>query len=269
MSDRPKEKIAVHSEYPEKVAKDLWCQKALGADPRVLAAEIQERLGSLTHVGKQLRAVGGSDVSSDKLAVAHSKASQGGATAQQLAALADVGGKVDVAIAAAQKELKVFGNKASVAGSIELINWAIEALQKMDPGEIKDSLMRELYKCTKLESGIDDMKDVDEQQVACRALEKTTQGLINLTKLLGGEIDTQKAYEAALKKRYNINISVPSGMKNTHFDKVYEMFAQVPIQHTKTSSLKTLAYTKEFAEGTHSFGMYSVRLGKDHDGGFR
>ncbi len=269
MSDNQKATAEVRSEDPEREAKDLWCQKALGADPRALAAEIKERLGSLTHVGKQLRAVGGSDVSSDKLAAAHAKAGQGGADDQQLAALAAVGGKVDVAIAAAQKELKVFGNKAIVAGSIELINWAIEPIQKMDPGEIKDSLMSEVYKCTKLESEIDQIKDVDEQQAACVELEKNTQALLNLTKLVGGKIDMQKAYEEALKRRYNINISVPSGMKNTHFDKVYEMFARVPVQHTKTSSLKTLAYTKESFEGARSFGMVLIWLGQNHDGGFR
>jgi hypothetical protein len=268
MSDNPTTTTTVSSEDPERQAKDLWCQKALGADPRALAAEIKERLGSLTHVGKQLRAVGGSDVSSDKLAAAHSKASQGGADEQQLAALADIGDKVDVAIAAAQKELTVLGNKATVAGSIELINCAIEAIEKMNPGEIKTALMNELYKCTKLESGIDTIKDADEQQAACLELEKTTQGLLNLTKMLGGQIDTQKAYEQALKKRYNINISVPSGMKNTHFDKVYEMFARVPVQHTKTSSLKTLAYTKESFEGAHSVGMYSYGSAKITMGDF-
>ena len=64
----------------------------------------------------------------------------------------------------------------------------------------------------------------------------------------------QAVYSSALKDRYGFEITNPSGMKNTHLDKVYQMFEKVPETDVVQGKLKTLTYQPVDEKGKKNRG---------------
>lgn len=182
---------------------------------------------------------------------------------ERLVALAEVLDAVKATSANTDRELKIQGNQALVAGSTELRDRAAAAINRLPAGEQKTTLTASLADWDNRKQAADALRDVDKQQMEYTALDMAAAQLLDQALGAAGgtkaAADKQKAYKAALMKRYGIQIEVPSGKTNTHFDRVYEMFAQVPIQHSKTSSLETLKYAGKPNKG--AYGGATIQIG--------
>lgn len=87
-------------------------------------------------------------------------------------------------------------------------------------------------------------KRADEQLLHVEALEKSIKKLVGDK---GGAADEEKrsqVYKDAIKSFYKLDIEVPKGMKNTHFDRVFDMMGTVPKGDVKQDQLKHLVYNK-------------------------
>src|ERR1051326_1489846 len=91
----------------------------------------------------------------------------------------------------------------------------------------------------------------DEQIKHVQALSKSLKDVMGKSK--GNPTDDQKSkiYEKALKDYYGQEIVVPNGMKNTHFDKMFDMFGTVPKGDVKQDKLKKLEYVKTDTGGVY------------------
>jgi len=85
-------------------------------------------------------------------------------------------------------------------------------------------------------------QQADEAVARAKALSKAAADAGATDKAKPDATKKSKIYEAALKKLYGIEIEVPEGMTNTHFDKVFDMFGRVPKEHVAKEGLKKLAY---------------------------
>ena len=101
-------------------------------------------------------------------------------------------------------------------------------------------------------------------------LEKHAEALAGAAKKVMGEAkgppdDTQKAaiYKQALQDRYDLEITVPKGMTNTHMDRVYDMMGTVPAKQAKHRKLKKLTYTSDDSSG--AYGGAEIEMGDFHD----
>lgn len=69
-------------------------------------------------------------------------------------------------------------------------------------------------------------------------------------------------FQKAMKDQYGITIQIPKGMKNTHLDRVYDMFGMVPKEHANQDMLKTLLYRKDWGEsGAYNKDELAVKMG--------
>ena len=69
-------------------------------------------------------------------------------------------------------------------------------------------------------------------------------------------------YKKALEDLYGLKIKVPKGFKNTHFDRVFDMFGTVPKGHVKQDQLKKLTYSKKAEDkGSGAFGSTEIEMG--------
>ena len=100
-------------------------------------------------------------------------------------------------------------------------------------------------------------------------LEKHAEALAGAAKKVMGEAkgppdDTQKAaiYKQALQDRYDLEITVPKGMTNTHMDRVYDMMGTVPAKQAKHRKLKKLTYSKAADDaGSGAYGDAEIEMG--------
>ena len=82
----------------------------------------------------------------------------------------------------------------------------------------------------------------------------------------------QDAYKKALNEKYGITFDKNSTFKTdkTHFDKVYEMFEQVPLAHVAHDALSDISYVKRLVNKSgHGIGMFetsSIEFGEFPDG---
>ncbi len=103
---------------------------------------------------------------------------------------------------------------------------------------------------------------------AGEALDQSKELLKQLKAVMGESkdppTDEQKAavYKKSIEDLYKISIEVAPGMTNTHFDKMFDMFASVPKDHVKQDSLKKLLYSKTGG------GLYYSSSGKIEMGDF-
>lgn len=70
-------------------------------------------------------------------------------------------------------------------------------------------------------------------------------GLLEKALKAAAEEKRQEAFKQALKKRFGLEITVPSGMSNTNFDQFYDMMDRLPVQQTSQDRLKKLVYDKD------------------------
>jgi hypothetical protein len=69
-------------------------------------------------------------------------------------------------------------------------------------------------------------------------------------------------YEKAIKDQFDIEITIPPGFTNTHFDKVFDMLGTVPKDHVKQLDLKKLIYSADPNDaGGGSYWHAEVEMG--------
>lgn len=97
-------------------------------------------------------------------------------------------------------------------------------------------------------------------------LEEHAQALAEAAKKVMGDAKgapdaTQKTaiYKQALEDRYDLKITIPSGMSNTHMDRVYDMLGTVPRKQAKHRKLKKLIYSSDDSSG--AYGGAEVEMG--------
>jgi hypothetical protein len=71
-------------------------------------------------------------------------------------------------------------------------------------------------------------------------------------------------FTAALKAQYGITIDIPKGFKNSHLDRVFDMFGMVPKEHANQDMLKKLLYfkTKDWdGSGAYNKDELAIKMG--------
>ncbi len=76
-----------------------------------------------------------------------------------------------------------------------------------------------------------------------------------------------KIYKKALEEYYGLDIEVPPGMTNTHFDKMFDMFGSVPKGDVKQDKLKKLKYNTANIGGLYWSGDCKIEMGDFGDAG--
>jgi hypothetical protein len=243
--------------------------KAADAVDAKVDKDIRKLAGKAQQIGaKDKLSMEGLDVSSAEasrygLIQARAVANREALGVERLVTLTRVLDAVKAASANMDRELKTQGNQALVAGSTELRDQAAAAIKRLPAGEPKTTLTASLADWDERKQAADALKDVDALQAACVALDAAARDLLDRALAAAGgkkgDVTKEKAYRKALVKRYGIDIEIPSGMKNTHLDRVYEMFGQLPVQHTKTDSLAQLEYGRK--PNKASFGGATINIG--------
>lgn len=137
---------------------------------------------------------------------------------------------------------------------------AIEA-KKFDVDRMRSDLKDLKSKAAAAEKETDDAKRTaaidavkkraDEQIKHAGALAKSIKDVLGEAKGKPSAEKKSEVYEKALKTFYNLDIEVPPGMKNTHFDRVFDMMGTVPQGDVKQDKLKHLVYNKDDIGGVY------------------
>jgi len=106
---------------------------------------------------------------------------------------------------------------------------------------------------------------VDEEIEHIRALAKSMKSVMGKDKGNPSEDQKSKIYKKALEDYYKLEIEVPTGMTNTHFDKVFDMFGSVPKSHTKQDKMKKLKYNTADIGGLFYYGDCKIEMGNFGD----
>ena len=101
---------------------------------------------------------------------------------------------------------------------------------------------------------------VDDEIVHAKALAKALKDAVGDEKN-PNESQKSEIYKKALEECYGLKIEVPKGMKNTHFDRMFDMFGSVPKSDTKQDKLKKLKYVKTNTGGVYYSDDYSIEMG--------
>jgi hypothetical protein len=105
-------------------------------------------------------------------------------------------------------------------------------------------------------------KRAEEELEHAQALSKSLKTIMGDKK--GNPDATQKSaiYKKALEDLYGLKITVPAGMANTHFDRVFDMFGTVPKGDVAQDKLKKLTYsTDEKSKGGGAYGSAEIEMG--------
>lgn len=105
-------------------------------------------------------------------------------------------------------------------------------------------------------------KRIEELEQHAAALEAAVKSVMGSAK--GAPNATQKAaiYKKALEDHYGLAIQIPSGMSNTHMDRVYDMMGTVPKGQAKHDKLDKLEYidTNDY-KGSGAYGGTTIKMG--------
>lgn len=104
---------------------------------------------------------------------------------------------------------------------------------------------------------LDDVKaTVAEQIEHAKALGKSIKNIMGASKSAPTADQKAAIYKDAIEKLYDVSITIPSGMKNTHLDKVFDMLGTLPKKDVKQEKFKTLQYND--AANYKGSGAYSL-----------
>jgi hypothetical protein len=106
---------------------------------------------------------------------------------------------------------------------------------------------------------------VDEELEHVRALAKSAKEVMGKSKDKPNAGQKSAIYKKALKDYYGLDIEVPPGMTNTHFDKMFDMFGTVPKSHTKQDKLKKLKYSTDDIGGVFYYADCKIEMGNFGD----
>lgn len=149
--------------------------------------------------------------------------------------------------AAALKKIG-FNTKQTMADHADLAKRGVAAEKLTEPDRTKQ---------------IDEIKKRASEEVEhARSLSKSVKKIMGDKK--GNPNGSQKSaiYKGAIEDLYGLKITVPPGMKNTHFDKVFDMFGTVPKGDVKQDKLKSLTYSNKRADrGGGAYGSNDIEMG--------
>lgn len=105
-------------------------------------------------------------------------------------------------------------------------------------------------------------KRAEEELEHAQALSKSLKAIMGDKKGNPDAAQKSAVYKKALEDLYGLKITVPSGMANTHFDRVFDMFGTVPKGDVKQDKLKKLTYsTAEKDKGGGAYGSAEIEMG--------
>lgn len=103
---------------------------------------------------------------------------------------------------------------------------------------------------------------LDEIKAHANALEKAFKSVMGKSKDAPDAAKKQQIYQKALEDYYGLEIAVPGGMSNTHFDRVFDMMGTVPKSQVKHDKLKKLSYDKtDDWKGSGAYGGAEILMG--------
>jgi hypothetical protein len=98
------------------------------------------------------------------------------------------------------------------------------------------------------------VKRTNEMVEHAKALSATTKTLMGDKKGSPDAATKSAIYKQTLKDLYGLSIQVPTGMSNTHLDKMFDMLGSVPKDDVKQEKFKTLTYSN--AKDDKNSGAY-------------
>ncbi|MBQ0942634.1 hypothetical protein KAK07_04740 [Ideonella sp. 4Y16] len=102
---------------------------------------------------------------------------------------------------------------------------------------------------------------LSEIKAHANALEAAAREVMGKSKDAPTPAQKSAIYKKALEDRYGLTITVPEGMTNTHFDRVYDMMGTVPKSQAKHDKLKILNYNSSSGSGSYNRGLGRVTMG--------
>jgi hypothetical protein len=165
------------------------------------------------------------------------------------------------------------GSDPDVDSLINQVSQEAEALKKLgfDVTQMKADIADLTKSATKAKAITDDparqkalegiKKRAEEALEHAQTLSKSVKSIMADSK--GNPSDDQKsaAYKKAIEDLYGLNIKVPDGFKNTHFDKIFDMCGTVPKDHVKQDDLKKLTYSAAKADkGSGAYAASSAEI---------
>ena len=103
---------------------------------------------------------------------------------------------------------------------------------------------------------------LEELQEHAEALKTATEAVMASAKGKPSAAQKSAIYQKALEDHYGLAITVPAGMSNTHFDRVFDMMGTVPKSQVEHGKLKKLTYDKTADwKGSGAYGGAEVLMG--------
>ena len=130
------------------------------------------------------------------------------------------------------------------AGLKKLVEQAKKAIGKVSRGQEKKALSERLAELSEKVKALDKMTDQTDLLFQFSRLEPVGSTLLSdaLKASNASAKDKQAAYKEVLSARFDIEIKIPKGMTNSHLDRAFDMFMQVPRDHVGHDKLKILKY---------------------------
>ncbi len=259
-------------------AADIWLTAAQAAakivsDERVaadVAAEVAEALVELTAQVNRSKAAGHASMklgeAPKKLWKRYDEATNKTDPATRLKELLAVKQEVDEMVRLAGDAIKTMAYLRVASGGSELRDKAQAEIKKLPEGATWQALQERLAEWDDAKNTADAQQDLTKRLAALVKLDDDARKLLDDALTAGGgdvAVRKQAAYQVALEKSYGIAIDVSSGMTNTHFDRVYDMFGKLPVEHTRTEKMKNLTYTQKPNEA--SYGHATIVMGNFGD----
>lgn len=135
-------------------------------------------------------------------------------------------------------------------GLKEIRTNALAAINAVTDTKRKAALMKEWTAFDKKVKDLDTITDEYEIGWQANKLEPTGMTLLKDALAASGADDTkrQDVFKKLLEQRFDIQITIPTGMSNTHLEKMYDMFSLVPPEHVGHDMLTKLIYSKKSAD---------------------
>lgn len=166
-------------------------------------------------------------------------------------AFTELGSKLKALFTGASSDKKSSGLRSGRLG--EDLDYQKEALKQAallpDEGKRKEALERINRRLQEIESH-------------AAALDKAHKSVMGDIEGTPDETQRSKIFEKALKDHYGLKITVPKGMSNTHFDRVFDMLGTVPRAQVNHGKLKKLTYLAgEKDKGSGAYGSAEIDMG--------
>jgi len=227
--------------------------KTLAGTYTAAANELDARIGRrLTKLERLVESLEGTKLDAtaakkarDEVSLAEANANKSPAGDVRLAALYGALAIADKAAIESAGSLRTKSNQGEIAGLEAFRKTAADSIKAIGDAKTKKGFETQLVAWDKLQDAALKQADLKQQKVQLDDAEKQIRKLMaDAAAAAGGNAAAkqQEAFKDALKKRYGMNIVIPPGMSNTHLDKMYDMMAMLPVQHTSQDKLKTLTY---------------------------